>query len=310
LLGRALTFHDKIYAGSEKVLKQIGQVLRGCATELKAAAKHYDDTDDQEAKRLDKLAGGAGGWTPTQRAGWEATAAGYNDIRDPSFHVKVEPQPQEVREWIDKVLNSITDSTSITAGVLRVVEELTGRKPVEEMVEFVSGDWEAFSKCADVWDSVAGVLEDVAYNIDHGNAAMDHGWQGDASEAAYTFFTQLADALMSLSAKFKELSEGYQQYAVWVMQITTILADLIKLALDTALILLTRKKGWGIPVLSEAFGTFEAFKIVKFVAKFGWTVLAARGTASSKFAFSAFVEHDLFGIQPTLPAKAYDLAGV
>lgn len=309
LLGKALTFHDKVYAGSYKVLGQVGQVLRGSAGELRKAAGHYDDTDEKESKRLDQLAGAAGG-QPVRRAGWEATASGYKDIRDPSMHIHVEPSVHEVQDWIDKVLNSVTDATSITAGLLRVLEETTGRKPVEELVQFVSGDWEAFSRCADVWSSVAGALEDVAYNIDHGNAAMDHGWDGGASEAAYAYFAQLADALMQLSAKFKELEEGYLNYSKWVMQVTTILADLIKMAFDILLVILTRQKGKGVPLLADAFAALEAVKVVKLIAKFGYTVLAARGTAASRFAFAAFVEFDLFGIQPTLPAKAYDLAGV
>lgn len=311
LMAKALDFHDKAYARSVEVLDHLALVLRGSAGELKLAADKYDTTDAAARDRLDKLSqsmlGPDGVGT---RAGWEATAKGFQDIRDPGSHTKVEPSVLEVRDEIDKVLNSITDATSLSGAILRVVEELTGRKPVEELVEFVSGDWENFSKCADVWDSVADTLEDVAYNIDHGNAAMDYGWSGTASEVAYSYFAGLADVLMDLRRKFREMSEGYQAYAKWVFMITSILADTVKMLIDLALQLLLRKKGSSIPLFAEAYTAFYAFKIVKLVAKFGWMVIGARGTAAGFFLTMAFVDEDLMGAGPVLRAKSYDMAGV
>lgn len=309
LLTDALNIHDKAYAQSVEVLTKVGTVLRGSAIELRGAAKRYSDADQKERERLDKLSAELGGGV-VARVGWEATASGYKDLREPAGWIKVEPSVIEVREWIDKVLNGITDATSISGLVFRVIEELTGRKPVDELVQFLTGDWKAYSRCADVWGSVAGMLEDIAYNVDYGNASMDHGWSGRASELAYKYFADMADSLMQLSAKFKEMEEAYTAFAQWVMQISTILADLIKLAIDTALVILTRKKGWGIPILSEAMGTFEAVKIVKFIAKFGWTLVAARSTVASRFAKLAFVDHNMFGISPALNTNAYDMAGV
>lgn len=303
LFAKMTDFHDDAYPRTVQALDQVSKLLRGSAAELKDAAKQYDGSDEKARLRLDKLSAAAG---VDVRADWEAKASGYQDIRD-AGHTKVEPSVLEVRDGVDKVLNSITDATSMAGMVLRVVEELTGRKPIEELVEFVSGDWESFSRCADVWGSVAKTLEDVAYNIDHGNAAMDHGWSGHASEAAYGYFAKLADALMDLSRKFETLEETYKKYANFVFMTTSILADLVKMLIDIALMYLTRKKGGP---FAEAFVAFYAFKIVKLVAKFGWMVISARGTAASFFGVTAFAKDDFMGLDPSLRQTPYDMAGV
>ncbi|MGX7674533.1 hypothetical protein [Plantactinospora sp. DSM 117369] len=50
--------------------------------------------------------------------------------------------------------------------VLAVVEQLTGRKPVEECVRFLTGDWKAYSKAGDAWRQIGNALEAIGKNVE------------------------------------------------------------------------------------------------------------------------------------------------
>lgn len=297
LLAKALNFHDNIYGDAERVVSQLGKALRSSATELEKVAKAYDGSDEAAKQRLES-AGYHG--TVMKRESWEANHSGYADYVDPRQSVTGSPHPEEFSDPT-KVLDTIGDTVSTTGQALNIIKELTGRNPIEELVQFISGDWQAFSRAGTAFKHVGEALEAIGKNVDRGLASLDHGWDGGASETAYTEFQHLADAFKQMKARFDQVNKVYQDFARFAMHTASILVDTIKLAIDTAITIALRKKGGP---FAEAWAAFYGLKILKYIAYFGWTMISARATVAEIFGRGALLKGAT--LPPSANGKGYD----
>ncbi|HCT75524.1 MAG TPA: hypothetical protein DGG94_19400 [Micromonosporaceae bacterium] len=155
LFAKGLDFHDKAYDSVVQMISHLRRILRGSAGELENAAKFYDKADDAARQRIDKLNVPV---TQTAREGWEKDVKGYNDAKDPNASLN-NPHPEDIDD-MTKVLDGITGIA------LKVVEILTGRKPLEEAMKFLTGDWEAFSRAGAAWKNVGEALAAIGENLD------------------------------------------------------------------------------------------------------------------------------------------------
>jgi len=270
LLAKALNFHDRIYADAENLITRLGQALRSSAAELEKAAKLYDGSDQAAKERFESQYVGS----IVQRESWEASHSGYADYMNPLDVLVGTPAYSEFSDPT-KVLDKVFE-LSLTGMVVNFIQELTGTNILEKVATYFSGDWEAYSRTAGAWKDIGEALERIGENIDRGLASLDHAWDGSASEAAYREFQALADLFKSMYQRFLEIHKAYEQFARFAMHTASVVADTLKMAIDTALIFLARRKG----AFGEAMAGFYAFKIVKYVGYIGWTLLTARGTVA------------------------------
>lgn len=302
LLAKALNFHDKIYGNAEWVVTQLGTALRNSAAELEKAAKAYDSSDSAAKQRLERevYAG-----TVMTRESWEANHSGYADYVDPRQHVYGHsPHPEEFSDPT-KVLDTIGDTVSATGQALNLIKEVTGRNPVEELVQFISGDWQGFSRAGTAYRDVGNALEAIGKNIDRGLASLDHGWDGGASENAYTTFQHLADAFKQMKTRFDQVDKVYQDFARFAMSTASVLVDTIKLAIDIAITILLRKKGGP---FAEAYAAFYTFKILKCIAVFGYILITARASVAQIFGGATLLSGA--DLPASVRARGYDAPGV
>lgn len=300
LLARALGFHDTYYAEAEGLIKKLGQALRGSAAELEKAAKLYDGSDKAARERLES----AYIATVTARDGWEASHSGYADYMNPLDAIGGSPHIADFNDPT-KVLDVVGDTVSASGQALKLIEQLTGRNPVAELVQFVSGAWEAFSRAGAAWRHIGDAMERIGKNVDRGLASLDHAWDGNASEAAYAAFQQLASVYKMVMPAMNRLNEAYQDFARFAMQTAAVLADTVKLLIDIAIALLLRKRGGP---FADAFAAFYGFKILKAIATFSMIILSARGTVGVIFGTSSGLKS--VNLPPQVMAMAYDAPGI
>ncbi|MEN3613718.1 hypothetical protein AAH979_29735 [Plantactinospora sp. ZYX-F-223] len=299
LLAKALNFHDRIYDDAVNLVTQLGQALRASAAELDKAAKLYDGSDKAAKERFESSQYVVNGHS--QREGWEASHSGFADYMNPLDVLTGTPSYTEFSDPT-KVLDKIAE-VSMTGMVMNFIEELTGTNPLQKIAEFVAGDWKAYSRTAGAWRAIGEALERIGKNIDRGLASLDRAWEGGASEVAYKSFQALADLFKNMLSRFTEVHKAYEQFAQFAMHTASVLVDTLKLAIDTAIIFLTKKKG----VFGDAMAGFYTFKIVKYVGYIGWTMLTARGTIATIFgALAGGGSSPLRGVK----AMGYDASGI
>lgn len=298
LLAKALNFHDRIYADAENLINQLGRALRGSAAELAKAAKLYDSSDEAAKERFEHQYS-----NPTAREGWEAGHSGFADYMNPLDVLGGTPAYEEFSDPT-KILDKIGDATSISGTVLNFIQEVTGVNPLDKVGRFFAGNWEAYSKAAGAWRAIGEALERIGKNIDRGLASMDRAWDGSASEAAYATFQALANVFKDMLPRFTKVHDAYNEFARFAMYTASLVVDTIKMAIDTALIILARRKGGP---FAEAAAAFETFKLVKYIGYLGWTLISARSAVATIFGVTAG-----FGSSPLrgLGVAGYDAPGV
>ncbi|MEQ4300104.1 hypothetical protein ABNF97_01715 [Plantactinospora sp. B6F1] len=298
LLAKALNFHDRIYADAENLINQLGQALRGSAAELAKAAKLYDGSDEAAKERFERQFS-----NPTAREGWEASHSGFADYMNPLDLLVGTPSYEQFSDPT-KILDKIGDATSISGTVLNFIQEATGVNPLDRAGRFFAGDWEAYSRAAGAWRVIGEALERIGKNIDRGLASLDRNWDGGASEAAYAQFQALANVFKDMLSRFTKVHQTYEEFAEFAMYTASLVVDTIKMAIDTALIIIARRKGGP---FAEAAAVFETFKLVKYIGYFGWTLISARATVGTILGATAGI-----GSSPLrgVGVAGYDASGV
>jgi len=84
---------------------------------------------------------------------------------------------------------------SPSAWINAAIEELTGVDVIGWMTNWVSGDWAAIWKFGDALHNLGQCLEQLGINIQQGMLDLDPAWDGNASDAAYQYFSNFAAAV-------------------------------------------------------------------------------------------------------------------
>jgi hypothetical protein len=107
---------------------------------------------------------------------------------------------------------------------------------VGEISDVFGGDWQAWWRSADVWRRVGETQALVAHEVWRGNARLDADWHGNAADAAYAYFHQLAFAIKDLKPVYDKLWNVYRITGMHVDKASGIIADLLKELSDQAII--------------------------------------------------------------------------
>jgi hypothetical protein len=141
-----------------------------------------------------------------------------------------EPYPgprQPADPVIDLVLPSVPDFTdplaplravqsalSMTGWAYQTLIRILGFDPLRSAIEFFAGDWEHYSRVCAGWTSLANFTADLAENLKSGLGLLDRFWGGNAQDAAWSYFTGLAGALVPVQLTLGQLRYYYQQAAL------------------------------------------------------------------------------------------------
>ncbi|MDQ8702428.1 hypothetical protein RCO28_07950 [Streptomyces sp. LHD-70] len=141
--------------------------------------------------------------------------SGFSDVSEPSSHLTAPNEsPEEFSQGVlVDIFNDLGDLMSPTWYVTEAINLVFGFNPLEEVIDWYSGDWETFLRCGEVWTNVGKACDAVSANVKSGNTALDGTWNGNAADAAYVYFEELAKKLGEQKATLDQLQEAYQHMA-------------------------------------------------------------------------------------------------
>lgn len=79
------------------------------------------------------------------------------------------------------------------------------------MTDWLYGDWAAIWKFGDALNNLAECLQQLGINIQHRVLDLDPAWDGNASDAAYQYFSNLAAAVSGQQIALRDIGEKYHK---------------------------------------------------------------------------------------------------
>jgi uncharacterized protein YukE len=128
------------------------------------------------------------------------------------------------------------DYVSPTSWAMKGFDVVLGFNPIGRVQEWTFGDWAALATMAPVLTNVGTALHDLAFNIQSGTTTLHPLWQGNAGDAAYSYFTELASAIVALEVPISEIGKAYLDMADAVWAVGEAMGGVIKGMTDAAII--------------------------------------------------------------------------
>lgn len=134
----------------------------------------------------------------------------FADVIEPTTLLKTPSAPEEYSQGpILDTFNDCGDLLSPTYWLTEAYQAVFGFNPLDVVVQWFGGDWEAFAKCGDVWRQLGEAVAAVSDNVQAGNKTLDLTWDGHAADAAYAYFHKFASKLDQIKEQFDKLKTEY-----------------------------------------------------------------------------------------------------
>lgn len=155
---------------------------------------------------------------------------------DPTRHL-VEPTPVDptVENGYANPLD-VLDILSPTGWVNYGIMELTGVNVLVSLVQPLSGNWLAFSRYGDALRNLAPCTQDIGVNIQRATLTVDRTWHGNANDAAYMYFSEVAARTSGLQHLLREAVTSYENMARGMWQLAQQMANILQSVIDEFLI--------------------------------------------------------------------------
>ncbi|MDQ0990937.1 hypothetical protein [Streptomyces sp. V3I7] len=240
----------------------------------------------------------------------------FTDVTEPTGRLKAPENPADFHSPL-KVLNDASDLVSPTYWVNEIIKASTGYNPLDKAKEYLAGDWAAYAKCGEVWESLGKMCADISENINAGNRELDATWDGNAADAAFNYFKALAERCDELQADLSALSTQYGivSHGVWSTAegVGAILGQIgdaaATAAISAAAGTLTSWTGWGAAV-GYGLAGFEILRIIELWGDATKMINNAQLIVNGAMGVTESVGGELAGKLRDfrLPAEAYDNA--
>jgi hypothetical protein len=125
---------------------------------------------------------------------------------------------------------------SPSAWLLAIVEELTGWDPLEQITNFLTGDWQAIAEFGEAMGNLARFMQEFGIEIQQGMQTLDESWDGNASDAAFMYFTNFATAVSSQQTPIAASEQSYHQAAKGAWLFADQLGNIAQAMADEAII--------------------------------------------------------------------------
>lgn len=314
LFNMAREGHQHAVGVVNATLTRLGALLEASGLEVTAAANYYRQGDLAAAVALDRTLPTLAGQCPSALE-YEFTAldcppAAFADPRHVSGRLTPPPPPDtppNALGWMDYL--------SPTSWAMKGLDTVFGFDPISWLQERVFGDWETLATMEAVLANASSALHDLALNVQSGATALASTWQGNAGDAAYRYFTDLASAITALESPLKEMGQAYRVVADAVWSSCEALGGVIKALLDAAIIAgiaaaggtLTAATGVGAVV---GYGV-AAVEVANMLRLWGQATKLYQNASAAVLAFRSVLGHNLDNLGavrlPALPGGAgYD----
>lgn len=242
----------------------------------------------------------------------------FTDVAEPVAHLTAPGTPEEFHSPLE-LLNQAGDLISPTYWVSEILDAALGFNPMDKAKEYFAGDWEAYAKCAEVWENLGKLCADIGRNVAAGNHSLHSTWDGNTADAAFVYFKTLVERCDGLQADLNSLSEKYGVVAhgVWstAEAVGAILGQIgdaaATAAISAAAGALTSWTGWG-AVVGYGLAGLEIVRIIDLWGDATKLVNNAQLVTNGAMAVIETLGGELSGKfnDFSLPGQTYDNAAV
>jgi hypothetical protein len=157
-------------------------------------------------------------------------------VDDPTDFLKEPGEPEaSVSNGFANPLD-LFNYVSPSAWINAAIESLTGVDVFGWMTDWVSGDWAAMWKFGDAMANLAECVQQIGINIQQGMLELDNSWAGNASDAAFTYFSDLAAATSGQQFALRDRQEAYDKAAVGAWELSSQLGNILQALADKAIL--------------------------------------------------------------------------
>ncbi|MER5438933.1 hypothetical protein [Streptomyces sp. NPDC002790] len=271
LLLAPLELHEQAMDDAGKALSRVHTLLDRSGAELTRSGAYYRDTDAEQAAKVDatypdaqRAAAGNGGGGATQS---------FSDATEPSSRLSAPSKPEEYSHGlVSDAVGAVSDWLSPSYWSLEAIKFVfqAEQDPLEQALGWFAGDWESYAKCAEMWQNSGSALGDLGANIRSGNQRLDQSWNGNAADAAYKYFDELAKRITEVGTSLKDLQGHYSEISLAVYEalnlvkgVLTAIADaLILIEIEVAAGTLLAETGVG-AVVGYGLAALEVVKVIR-----------------------------------------------
>ncbi|MEV6930823.1 hypothetical protein AB0M46_40915 [Dactylosporangium sp. NPDC051485] len=133
----------------------------------------------------------------------------FADGLDPTSYLRPPADPEHPEDPLTAFHEAI-DYLDPGAWVMAAISGLVGSNPVEDAMERLGGDWRAYGRAAGMFTNLGSFFEAVGWNVKTGNDELDGYWSGQAADAAWIHFEDLAQRCIAHKATLDHLHEQYK----------------------------------------------------------------------------------------------------
>lgn len=154
----------------------------------------------------------------------------------------------------------ILDAISVSHWVNQIIKEVAGYDLIGHVTNFFVGDWEAFYKAGDAYGNLGQSLQAIGRNVSLVASQMDGNWDGQAADAAFVYFRQLAVATVQQNIVLSQIKENYHEAARAIWLLADTVGGLIKMIIDKAIIIGVSAAA-GTALIKTGVGAFAGYGI-------------------------------------------------
>jgi len=125
---------------------------------------------------------------------------------------------------------------SPSAWLNEAINALTGFDVFGWMTDWLSGDWAALWKFGDAMANLSSCLQQMGINTQQGMLDLDATWDGNASDAAYMYFSDFSAAMSRQQTALFESQDRYHRAAIGAWQMSNQLGNIMQALADKALL--------------------------------------------------------------------------
>ncbi len=214
---------------------RLEEILAASGPEVGAAARYYISTDLEAAASLDRTYSGSLGQCPTpleyEFNSLVCKPAPFTDPRQATARLTAPPEPDNPSNAL-----GFMDYLSPTSWAMKGFDIILGFDPVGWLQERFAGNWEAVATMESVLTNTGLALRDLALNVQSGATTLHPSWQGNAGDAAHSYFTKLASGVAALQRSLDQIAAEYRAMADAVWSAGEAIGGLIKGMCDAAII--------------------------------------------------------------------------
>jgi hypothetical protein len=235
LIAELLGSHEQAKRDILAALHSLEAVCGASGAELDRTRQMYDKVDKEAAQQLDQTYPDPGGPTQLPELPGMPSASEPAAVIQTTFPAGRLNEPKKPDGFNNpiQIINDLGNMISPGYWAQKFLEATIRVNPVQELSNWVAGDWEQFAKAADALNSLSWFCSDVGHDLMLNISALSTQWTGNASNEAFQYFNTLGNLVKGHGEALASLRDKYTEAAKGVWEFSESINDIIQSIFDS-----------------------------------------------------------------------------